>query len=37
MDPQKQRRNNARIGWVLASVVVMLFVAFILKRAKYGI
>jgi hypothetical protein len=37
MDPQQQRRTNVRIAWALASVVVLLFVGFIVKSAKFGI
>jgi hypothetical protein len=33
----EQRKSNARLGWLLGSVAVLLFVAFIVKSAIYGI
>jgi hypothetical protein len=33
----EQRRSNARLAWLLGSIAVFLFVAFIVKSAIYGI
>jgi hypothetical protein len=33
----EQRKSNARIAWVLASIAVLLFVGFIVKSALFGI
>ena len=36
MTPE-QRKNNIRLGLILASIAVALFVGFIVKSAIYGI
>jgi hypothetical protein len=33
----EQRKSNARLAWVLASIAALLFVGFIVKSAIYGI
>ena len=37
MTPEQQRKNNVRLGLILASVALALFVGFIVKSAIYGI
>jgi len=36
MNPE-QRKNNLRLGLILASIAVALFVGFIVKSAVFGI
>ena len=33
----EQRKSNARLGWLLGSIAVLLFVGFIVKSAVFGI
>jgi hypothetical protein len=33
----EQRKSNARLGWLLGSIAVFLFIAFVVKSAMYGI
>ena len=37
MTPEQQRKSNVRLGLILASVALALFVGFIVKSAIYGI
>lgn len=37
MTPEQQRKNNIRLGLILASIAVALFVGFIVKSAVFGI
>lgn len=36
-DEQQRRKQNQRLAWALASVVVVLFLGFIAKSAIFGI
>jgi len=36
MTPE-QKKNNARLGLILASVALVLFVGFLLKSALFGV
>jgi hypothetical protein len=33
----EQQRSNRRLGWILASVALVLFVGFIVKAALFGL
>ncbi len=37
MTPEQQRKSNVRLGLILASVAVVLFVGFIVKSALFGV
>jgi hypothetical protein len=37
MKPEEQRRNNVRLGLILASIAIVLFIGFIAKSALFGI
>ena len=36
MSPE-QKKQNARLAWILASIAIVLFVGFIAKAALFGI
>jgi len=36
MTPE-QKKNNRRLGWILASVAIVFFVGFMAKAALFGI
>ena len=36
MTPEEQRKSNLRLGLILASIAVVIFVGFILKSALLG-
>jgi len=36
MTPEQQR-NNRRLGWILATIVIALFIGFIVRGALFGI
>ncbi|WP_235581350.1 MULTISPECIES: cytochrome oxidase small assembly protein [unclassified Rhizobacter] len=36
MTPE-QKRNNRRLGWILASVAVVFFIGFMAKAALFGL
>ena len=36
MTPEEQRKSNLRLGLILASIAVVIFVGFIVKSALFG-
>jgi hypothetical protein len=36
MTPEERRKSNLRLGLILASIAVVIFVGFILKSALFG-
>ena len=36
MTPDERRKSNLRLGLILASIAVVIFVGFILKSALFG-
>ena len=36
MTPEQQR-NNRRLGWILATIAIALFIGFIVRGALFGI